>query len=224
LSEIYVFRSAESYLLITNRPSREEDRKFRSTAVQGGLKTVQVNGNIHAFSRASGKPLWAVPARVQQRGMIVPQPPDLPLLAFVNVQEKSGPNATSVLCIDKRTGREVYRDDDLKFETNYCQISSEPAENKITLSVQTTQTKTIELTITNDPLPPEPTVQEGGDHADVKPKESAAAGILRSLGRSLRRAVGIPDERDPLHGQSDDLFGDLDDEIEIDAEAADEDK
>ena len=77
-----------------------------------------INGPVYAFSMKTGKPLWPGPATVRNRGMMLTQPPDLPFLVFADRQQaRNAPTRRApqlrVLCLDKRTGETVYRNDRL---------------------------------------------------------------------------------------------------------------
>ena len=75
-----------------------------------------VNGLVYAFSLESGTPLWPGPALVRNRGIALAQPSDIPLLVFVDRKttrdaNSGGSSQIRVLCLDKRTGQTVYRND-----------------------------------------------------------------------------------------------------------------
>ncbi len=86
--------------------------------VQSSSDFPLINGPVYAFSLKSGEPLWPGPALVRNRGIVLQQPPDIPLLVFADRQTirdatNGGGLQLRVLCLDRRTGQTVYRNDAL---------------------------------------------------------------------------------------------------------------
>ena len=67
-----------------------------------------VDGQVYAFDLRDGRPLWPGPAIVEQRGIALAQPSDIPILVFVDRQSKRDASGQSnnarLLCLDKATG------------------------------------------------------------------------------------------------------------------------
>jgi outer membrane protein assembly factor BamB len=191
LTDIYILNSADQRLLITNRAA-EPTAGQSISATPGGYNNPLITGHIYAFDRASGKQQWSVPASVEQQGLMLPQPAGLPMLAFVRhvrtqVRSRST-TKTSVLCLDKRTGRPIYENDDFSFGTGYYRLAGSVEDSKVTIMLPNL---TINLHYTNDPVAPEPPLQAGIDHAPKKP----GGGIFKifgAVGRALGNGGGVP--------------------------------
>jgi outer membrane protein assembly factor BamB len=185
LKSIHVLCSATQYFLVTDRPQAPTgvpvmrgigDVRNLGSNAQGVLSSMAepmselVTGHVYAFDRATGKPQWATPAYVDQQGLLLGQPSELPVLTFVrNIntltmnhnQQMHG----SVLCLDKRTGRLVYCEDELQPLSGF-DISGNPDDKTITLSLASppnpgTSVLPITLKFTDAPVAPEPPYQAG---------------------------------------------------------------
>jgi len=182
LSEIYVLQSSDQFLLITSQPVSEADPDRSFSAAPGGFSDPMINGRIYAFSKASGKPVWATPASVEQMGLLLPQPAELPVLTFVShVSEKTSGRSrrtvTAVMCLDRRTGRVVFEKEDFPFGTGSYHVEGDPDKDSVELILPG---KAVRMTWTGIPVPPEPTEQ-----ANLETPEPASGGFFRILGKIL---------------------------------------
>ena len=149
-----------------------------------------------AFSLKTGEPLWPGPALVRSRGLIFAQPDDVPCLVFVDRQTirdatNGGGFQLRVLCLDKRTGQTVYRNDSLP-DTSLSRLRIR-GENDTHPSVALEMSAgTIQLTMTERPRPPQP---PGNDDLEA-PREIAERG-LRGLGERMGNALAGALERPP---------------------------
>ncbi len=150
---IYILRSRDQYLLITNSAARNEPNSGVQPA-PGGVNNPLVNGRVYAFDRQTGQKSWPAPAVVSQYGLIMNQPSQLPVLVLVRQLHRPSPSATrelktSVLCIDKRTGRVAYEGDQLPLATGgNVELSGDPTAHTVTLTLAS---KAVELTFTDEP-------------------------------------------------------------------------
>ena len=138
LSAIYLLRSRDSHLLVTSAAARNQPNVTVHPA-PGGANIPMVSGHIYAFEAASGKPQWPAPAVIAQH-LLLSQPVDLPVLVFVRQVHRAAANVrdprTSVLCIDKRTGRVVYEKDQLPGASlSNFDIEGDASEHVVTLSM-----------------------------------------------------------------------------------------
>lgn len=133
-----------------------------TAAPAGSNRTVQpypnagdcplLTGQIYAFDR-DGKSLWESPVSVSQHGLWLSQPPGLPVLVLMRQMTRPSPISSreprmSVMCIDKRTGKAVYHEDDLQGTTvSSCAMTADPAASTVTIGLPNQQ---IRLTYTND--------------------------------------------------------------------------
>lgn len=135
-----------------------------------------VAGQVFAFDLRDGRPLWPGPATIDQRGIALAEPTDIPILVFVDrlVKRDAGGSGAKLrlLCVDKATGATLYRDDNLA-DTPGGQFRirashDDPASVTIEMS-----TKTIRLRFTDQPRSPQP------------PANDLVEAPRKSLGRGL---------------------------------------
>ncbi|HTU27243.1 MAG TPA: PQQ-binding-like beta-propeller repeat protein, partial [Pirellulales bacterium] len=204
LSGICLLRSADQYLLVTNSPPTNTDNNLNIQPPNGLNNDPLINGRVYAFDRSSGAKLWPRPVVVQQQGLILSQPCNLPLLFFLcnrHRQTAAGqPEAKSVVqVIDKRNGRQVMLRDDLPMITNF-EIKGERDESAVTLLLPTNM---FTFRLTDDPLPPLSDAPQS-----AKPSFIGSLGrvILRTVDRSAREVESAVEDRivEELGGESDD--------------------
>jgi hypothetical protein len=206
LSKIYMLRSQDQYLLITDRPSTRPQAGRSISPAPGGFNNPLVTGRIYAFDRRTGKPQWSVPATVEQQGLMLSQPSDLPVLVFVRhiLETSAGTRTprTSVLCLDKRTGRLLFEKGDFPFRADFFSLTADRAHNQVILSLPS---KEITLTFTDKPEAPEPPDQVESDEV-ARGQSSGIFRILGAIPKYIGKAAG-----DPFDNGSDadieDLFG-----------------
>jgi hypothetical protein len=158
-----------------------------------------VNGLAYAFSLKSGKAMWPTPAVLRNRGVVLQQPQEIPLLVFVERQmtreAKGGGSQLRVLCIDKRTGQTVYRNDNVP-DTSVVRIRGESGQSPA-VALEMASGK-IHLAMTDRPRAPQPPTND-----DLEaPREMVEHG-LRALGQrignafrdALERPNGVPGQR-----------------------------
>jgi outer membrane protein assembly factor BamB len=169
LSSIFLMRTTEGYLLVTNGAARGEPH----VAVQPipAAPNNIVSGRMYAFARQTGKPLWPKPVTLSQQGLLLSQPRSLPAFVFARQIHTTSPvnqreAKMSVLCIDKRSGRVLYQNDQLPGSTIASfEIAGDPVAHTVTVSLPS---QNIKLSFTNEPMAP------GGEVEGV-PKASATA-------------------------------------------------
>ncbi len=201
LSGICLLRSSDQYLLVTNSPLKvENDLTFN--AAPGGLNDPLINGRVYALDRATGALRWPRPVVVQQQGLVLTQPCELPLLFFLSHRTKSTPSSqhetkSVVQVIDKRNGVTVFKKDDLPLVVQNFSLSGDHDSNAVTLAL-TGNTFTFQLT--DQPLPPdaEPPPKAGpvgglGD-AILRTIESSARPVRQFTERIIREAEAEVDD------------------------------
>jgi len=161
-----------------------------------------LTGRVYSFSKRTGGSLWPVPATIVHRGMHSTQHQDIPVLVFVqnalNVDSDGEKGNTTVLCLDKRTGQLIYRNDAIRFtpRANFdYQVSGNAKTGAVTIALPTA---TITLTLTGDPSPPEPPEQEAARTI----KDKSGKGIFGIFGSTMKALGTPPEERQ----DDDDLF------------------
>jgi outer membrane protein assembly factor BamB len=148
-----------------------------------------INGPVYAFSLKTGKPLWASPAVVRNRGIFLAQPVDVPFLVFADrkVNKEAGATANAqirLLCLDKRTGETVYRNDDVPDTLiSRFRIRAE-IEPRPVVSLEMGAAK-IQLAMTDRPRPP----QAPANDALETSRELVERGLEGLGARILRGAI-----------------------------------
>ncbi|HEY2882858.1 MAG TPA: PQQ-binding-like beta-propeller repeat protein [Pirellulales bacterium] len=179
LMNIIVQRSAGQDILIINHPPAQMTvrnqalQMQRAGVYQGsiGENSTMVSGHVYAFDRTTGRPQWPAPAVVDQQGLMLSVPAELPVLVFMRANI-TPPNRSkfSILCIDKRSGRAVLEDEDIpQFNGFDATGNSEQQSVELLCAPQ----PTITLKYTNTPQPPEPPYQPGA--LQTPPAKEAAA-------------------------------------------------
>ncbi len=147
-----------------------------------------INGPVYAFNLTSGKRLWSGPALVRNRGIFLPQPSDVPLLIFADRQmtrdaTAGGGSQLRLLCLDKRTGESVYRNDRLPdTSTTRFRVRAESDTHPlVTLEIGGSN---IKLTLTDQPTPPKSPAND-----DLEVSQEMVEGGLRGLGEKILRGA-----------------------------------
>jgi len=147
-----------------------------------------INGLVYAFSIKTGESLWPGPALVRNRGIVMQQPPDIPLLVFADRQlirnsTSGGGSQLRVLCLDRRTGQTVYRNDALPdTSVTRFRIRGETDSRPI-VDVEMSAGK-IQLTMTDRPRPPQPPAND-----DLEAPRTTAERGLRGVGQQVSNAL-----------------------------------
>jgi hypothetical protein len=152
------------------------------------LNNPLISGRVYAFDRTTGEPQWPTPAVIERHGLLLPQPSALPVLVFVRhvINPTAGGRnrtKTSLLCLDKRTGRAVFQKDDFAFGTGFFHLEGDRAANIVAVRLPSLAVK---LHYTETPIPPEPPLQ-AGQGCQRPPKR--ALGVFGSMFRALGRAA-----------------------------------
>lgn len=117
-----------------------------------------VTGSVMLFDRRDGSMQWNRPAEVERQAYPLNQPIDLPFLLFAGQMTPEGNGSrpvTTVLVLDKATGRTLMRREDLGPNNGGQCVAriSDAAQHQATIE---TAGKTILLQFTDERRPPEP--------------------------------------------------------------------
>ena len=188
LNSLSGIRSRDQYLAVTstlagnNARAIEFDKKFYQAPLGEALSPL-ILGRVYAFDRATGKKQWSVAADVQRHGLLLNQPADLPVLVFARQSNDTARGGTSsgVLCLDKRTGRAAYQNDNIGQQfNNVFEIVGDREAHTVAM---TYPGQTITLTFTDNPIPPEPPFQAS---LDLPEPEKGTKGLVNGLLRAIR--------------------------------------
>ncbi len=193
LSEAYVFRSGDTYLLLTNNPHKARDG-INVQPVQGGYNNPLINGNLYGYDAKTKKQLYKT--RIDGHGLTLYQPDAVPMLVFASQIYETPRNGQMrspqgvLLCIDKRNGRTLY-DKRLTAPINMVDVTGEPEKNAVLLR---TMRNTLRFTFTDEPVegpskPPQPT-DNGARSKDGAAGDlgKAVVGGVEELGKAIREA------------------------------------
>ena len=163
LRDLTLLEYGPDYLLLTSDSEPE-----RAVGLPGGMqmpggdrrqslapsKPVR-QGRLYAID-GHGKLLWPKPVKIENQRFILNQPADLPVLTFAcrrDDYDEAGQYTglkTAILCIDKRSGRTVYKAEGYENpSSSYLRIAGDVSKN--TIEVMTAD-NTVTLTLTDKPL------------------------------------------------------------------------
>lgn len=188
----------ELYLFVSSQVAQQ----FKAIGPQ--FEYPVINGQVYAFNLKTGKPLWPTPAVVRNRGLVMQQPKDIPLLVFADRQmvrdsASGGGSQLRVLCLDRRTGQTVYRNDALPDTSAPRFRIRGDLDARPQVAVEMTAGK-IQLAMTDHPRPPQPPAND-----DIEaPRDNAERGIRaigQRVGNALRDALQRAPNYQPQQGQ-----------------------
>jgi len=180
-TDIHLMVSSESFVLAV---------QTKKTSLTRGLNPVDyamIDGLIYAFNRSTGLPAWKRPAEISNQPLMLSQPVDAPVIAFVgNVsrRNKRGSQAKiSMLLLEKASGRVLFQEEDLRSSTsNYCSMRASisednPNDNEVVIE---TSNQTVQLNFTDQKRAPEPPAM-----VDVETKDKKGQKGLLGIGKKL---------------------------------------
>lgn len=150
--------------------------------------TPVVTGSVWSLDRTTGESLWSMPASVLRHGLVLSQPAGLPVLVFARqVHSRRGDDRPKLglLCLDKRTGHEIFAEDRLPLEPNTlstCEVSGDPAGHRILFEVGTER---ISLTFDGSSISPRPPHQ-----ATRRPAEGKD--VWRAIEQFMQQLIPVP--------------------------------
>ncbi|HEY5315275.1 MAG TPA: PQQ-binding-like beta-propeller repeat protein, partial [Pirellulales bacterium] len=174
LKEIFIFRTPTRDLLVASGPPHNRANESIQPLPGTNLGRSIINGFVHGFDRHTGKHVYST--RLENVGMLLHQPADLPLLTFAAQVQQTGRlgqiSKAVIKCVDKRTGRIVV-DEHSTGPMIAIEQTGDPEHHQVLL--KTTRTS-LRLTFTNEAWP-----------AKVDP--AAGAGLPSRAGRTLLRGM-----------------------------------
>lgn len=163
LASIHVLRSSSQYLLVTNKNEIDYDEQRKIQPAPQGFHTPLVGGRVYALQRSTGEPMWQVPAEVDQYGLPLDQPREVPVLTFLRHATptvRRGPRRTqtSILCLDRRDGRILLQRENIPAATYNYRVVGRPSEKTVRIQLPG---RIFTLRFSDDPVAPEPPAQTG---------------------------------------------------------------
>jgi hypothetical protein len=195
LQSIHVVANEKQIILVTNR-NPKNDRSTDGRFGWGGTAAPLVSGRVYALDRATGQPQWIAPAEIQDEGLLLHQPSDLPVLAFVRqIEERSAQRRDAeVFCIDRRNGQTAARVVMDRTSANFVTVTGDPTRRVVRFAFAA---QAMALHFTSHPQPPEPPAQvdDYNPLGDWDPRKRAVGEFFKELGRSI---VGPPEADEEL--------------------------
>jgi hypothetical protein len=176
------------FVFVGSRPRQQSSRSI------GLADYPLIDGQVFAFDLGDGRLMWPGPAVVEQRGIALTQPSDIPLLIFVDrlLKRDSGGGGTKLrlLCLDKQTGQTIYRNDELPDTPGSLFRIRAAREETPTVSIEMSN-RTVRLSFTDQPRSPEP---PANDLVEA-PRKSSGGGLLgvgRQVGNMIQSVIQDP--------------------------------
>ena len=192
---IYVLSSEDSYFLITNRGAPYN--KGKTTKIQPmpqGAGNIFFTGQILAIDRSTGNPRWSRPLDVEQWGLSLSQPQDLPLLILARRVTHRPPgnrsiNYVEMALIDKRSGREIVPKMKLSHREYYYTVQGDKNSEVVDVLFKNSDSN-FAIQFSDTPLGPD-TATEPAQlvHEPSSWLQSAAQSVLGSLERAKKLAA-----------------------------------
>lgn len=197
LEGLHVLPWNDRLIVVAARQETAEERQEvdRLGAIMGmphawGIEdaTPVVTGSVWSLDRASGESLWSMPVSVLRHGLLLGQPARLPVLVFARqVHSTRGDDRPKLglLCLDKRTGHELYANDRLPLDANTlstCEVSGDPAGHRILFDIGPDR---ISLTFDGSSISPRPPYQ-----ATRRP--AGGKDVWRSIEQLMQQLIPAP--------------------------------
>ncbi len=183
LLSLYVIRSQQQYLLVTNRTARVDPNTPAATvrSIVSGTATPLVSGLAYAFDRGTGQPVWEQPFPVDRFGFPGDQPSESPVLLFLRHYRpdstRSTQQHTAMLAISRHDGRLVMDKDNIPAQTHTYDVTADRSQQTVTIGLPS---RNITMKLTDDPVPEpaEPVEdqpeQEAGDSDQADARRAGA--------------------------------------------------
>ncbi len=157
IQEIHLLAGNENFVLAIEQPMGVHATQHKVIPFNQ-TDYVKMDGMIFVFNRATGMPAFVRPATVKQQVFALSQPVDLPVIAFAgNLPKQTGggrKNFMRLLLLEKSSGRQLYRNDDLPLSNNYFAMRADDSRaNEIVVEMVEAE---VRLNFTGKARPPEP--------------------------------------------------------------------
>ena len=206
LLSLYVVRSQDQYLLVTNRAVKAEPNTPAATirSIVSGTAAPLVTGRAYAFDRRSGQSVWTEPAEVDRYGFPTDQPTESPVLLFLRHYRPQADRAgqqqhTAALAIGRSDGRLIMERGDIPAQTYTYDVTADRLKETVTIGLPA---KVITMTLTDKPLPekadpPTDDAQPDPPASDTAP-ETAAAPATAATQPAAGGMRDVPAAADPF--------------------------
>lgn len=181
LKGIEVLQSQDQLFLMLDGQSRPTNSRYI------GVDYPLIDGLVYAFDLRTLDMMWPRAAVVERRGIALMQPIDIPLLVFVDRETTRDTSdrrtQLRLLCLDKRTGSTIYRDDALP-DTPSGQFYIRATRSKQPSVAIEMSARTIRLAYSDQPRSPEPPANDR-----IEAARTRSGGGLLSVGQRMGEAI-----------------------------------
>ena len=176
LLNIQTLVSADTLIVATNSRTQAQHNTLGNETI---ANAPVVSGHVYALDLQTGKQLWDQPATVKGQGLVLLQPPASPVLVFASQfrdSKNNGAQSARVLCLDKRTGRSLAREDRLaRLDNASLAIRvDQGARPAVTIDMRHSL---LALHFSDKPRPPEPVAVASVEGV----KSSISGGLFRIM-------------------------------------------
>ncbi len=157
VTNIHLLAGSDRFVLAAQVPSTK--KSTRHANVLNRVDYAMIDGLVYVFDRHTGQPTWKRPAEVRQQSLMLSQPVDAPVLAFVGNMPRRDSRGSrqgiSMLVLEKTSGRLLFSDDSFPASRgNYCAVKVlGPDAYEVFIE---TSSQSVRLAFTEQPRPPEP--------------------------------------------------------------------
>lgn len=189
LLSLYVIRSQEQYLVVTNRTARVDPNTPAASvrSIVSGTATPLVSGHAYAFDRGTGQSVWEEPFPVDRFGFPEDQPSESPVLLFLRHFRPDSTRATqqhtAMLAISRHDGRLVMDKGDIPAQTYTYDVTADRAQQTVTIGLPS---RNIVMKLTDNPVPEPVEAQED------PPEQAAGAADQADAGRAEAAMAARP--------------------------------
>ncbi len=154
ISGITFFRSGDQYILMLQaKPELPKDVQITPLTGMGTIGAI-VDGTLYALDM-EGRLTWDKPASIKHQSILKSQPANLPVITFAcrrydRSKTSTQRNKISVVCLDKRTGREAYKGS-VPYSYNSIDVTGDIENKTVELNMHK---HSVILTFSDKALPP----------------------------------------------------------------------
>ncbi len=142
LTHLFVFRSAQHYVVLANRPHRHDLNVMNVNAL-GHFASPPLNAVVYGLDRQRGTQVWKTV--VDRQGLLLDQPHELPIFTFAcriyePIKNNRRRSYSAVKCLDIRTGAIVH-EEEIATSAAYVQFLADPVKHELEIRTQSTAVK-----------------------------------------------------------------------------------
>ncbi|TVS18003.1 MAG: hypothetical protein EA424_11765 [Planctomycetaceae bacterium] len=192
LLSLYVIRSQQQYLVVTNRTARVEPNTPAASirSIVSGTATPLVSGHAYAFDRGTGQSVWEEPFPVDRFGFPEDQPSESPVLLLLRHYRPDSTRGTqqhtAMLALARHDGRQVMDKGDIPAQTYTYDVTADRLQQSVTIGLPS---RNITMKMTDNPVPEPPDAPEDQPEQDVGDSDQADAGRADATRASMPRGM-----------------------------------